>query len=92
MHRDLHLGNIVNDFGQYFITDLGLCRPVNETNNGKIYGVLPYVAPEILCEGKYAQASDIYSFGIVIYEVISGLPPYLAWFILNLLPKKYVKA
>ncbi|RIA89039.1 kinase-like domain-containing protein [Glomus cerebriforme] len=42
----------------------------------KVYGVLPYVAPEVLRGKKYTQESDVYSFGIIIYEVINGLPPY----------------
>ena len=40
------------------------------------YGVLPLVAPEILRRQNYTKASDIYSFGIIMYEVISALPPY----------------
>src|SRR5256885_13038784 len=58
-----------------------LCRPADynkleNTNNNKIYGVLPYIAPEILRGQNYTKAADIYSFGIIMYEVISGLPPY----------------
>ena len=41
-----------------------------------MYGVLPYIAPEILRGQSYTKAADIYSFGIIMYEVISGLPPY----------------
>src|SRR5581483_12005925 len=33
-------------------------------------------APEVLRGNEYTQASDIYSFGIIIYEVFNGLPPY----------------
>src|ERR1051325_1933547 len=42
----------------------------------KIYGVLPYVAPEVLRGKKYTQASDIYGFGIIAHEVCTGLPPF----------------
>src|SRR6266496_5374700 len=49
---------------------------LENTSNNKIYGVLPYIAPEILRGQNYTKASDIYSFGIIMYEVISGLPPY----------------
>src|ERR1700761_1868825 len=41
-----------------------------------LYGVLPYVAPEVLKGKEYTQASDIYGFGIIVYEVCTGLPPY----------------
>ncbi|MCE8163159.1 MAG: serine/threonine-protein kinase [Candidatus Moeniiplasma glomeromycotorum] len=76
IHRDFHAGNILKSHKRCYITDLGLCRPVNETNKEKVYGVLPYIAPEVLRGKKYTQASDIYSFGIIVYEVLSGLPPY----------------
>ncbi|PKB93710.1 kinase-like protein [Rhizophagus irregularis] len=61
------------------ICDFGLCRPVNYNKldiKNKAYGVLPYIAPEILTRQNFTKASDIYSFGIIMYEVISGLPPY----------------
>ena len=63
------------------ITDMGLCRPADyneleNTNNNKIYGVLPYIAPEILRGQNYTKVADVYSFGIIMYEVFSGLPPY----------------
>ena len=81
IHRDLHIGNILvinMNIKMYTrITDMGLCKPADydNTKNG-IFGVLPYVAPEILRGQNYTKASDIYSFGIIMYEVISGLPPY----------------
>ncbi|CAI2182458.1 9780_t:CDS:2 [Funneliformis geosporum] len=77
IHRDLHIGNILNHgIGLTYITDLGLCQPVNEADKDKIYGVLPYVAPEVLRRKPYTRAADIYSFGIVAYEILSGFPPY----------------
>ncbi|CAB4426082.1 unnamed protein product [Rhizophagus irregularis] len=80
IHRDLHIGNILKNYEVIHITDMGLCKPAdynaseNATNN--IYGVLSYIAPEILRGQNYTKAADIYSFGIIMYEVISGLPPY----------------
>ncbi|RIA81807.1 kinase-like domain-containing protein [Glomus cerebriforme] len=41
-----------------------------------IYGVLPYMAPEVLRGHKYTKASDIYSFGIMMNEYLSEEPPY----------------
>ena len=78
IHKDLHSGNILSYVESVcFITDLGLCRPANEqTKEEKIYGVLPYVAPEVLRGKTYTQAADIYSFGIVACEILSGSPPY----------------
>src|SRR6266498_895333 len=80
IHRDLHIGNILRLIENACITDMGLCKPVNyntsENTINNVYGVLPYIAPEILRRQNYTEAADIYSFGIVMYEVISGLPPY----------------
>ncbi|CAB4411488.1 unnamed protein product [Rhizophagus irregularis] len=76
IHRDFHSGNMINMANQIIsITDLGLCRPMNAQNNDT-YGVLPYVAPEVLRGKEYTQASDIYGFGIIAYEICTGLPPY----------------
>ncbi|CAI2161901.1 5553_t:CDS:2 [Funneliformis geosporum] len=75
IHCDFHSGNIL--YPPCSIADLGLCRSTNEENRGeKIFGVLPYVAPEVLQGKLYTQASDIYSFGMVAYEVLTGLTPY----------------
>ncbi|RIA83356.1 kinase-like domain-containing protein [Glomus cerebriforme] len=74
IHRDLHIGNIFYTYNTC-ITDM---KPTdyNVLGNTKknIYGVLPYIAPEILRGQIYTKASDIYSFGIIMYEIFSGLP------------------
>ncbi|CAI2190212.1 3863_t:CDS:2 [Funneliformis geosporum] len=79
IHRDFHSGNIlnINNSVQCYITDLGLSRPANyQLEEGQIFGVLPYVAPEALQGYPYTQASDIYSFGIVAYELLANAYPY----------------
>jgi serine/threonine protein kinase len=80
IHRDLHIGNILRLKNLTCITDMGLCKPADynasENIKNKIYGVLPYIAPEILRGQSYTKAADVYSFGIIMYEVISGLSPY----------------
>lgn len=82
-HRDLHTGNILlygSNYGSSLyscISDLGLARPAGESTKEKgVYGVLPYVAPEILNRHPYTTAADIYSFGIIMTEVSSGKSPY----------------
>ncbi|RHZ83561.1 hypothetical protein Glove_91g115 [Diversispora epigaea] len=77
MHKDFHSGNIVNQtLTLSFITDFGLCKPVTENNPENIYGVIPYMAPETLSRGEYTQASDIYSFGMVMLEILTSYQPY----------------
>ena len=68
VHRDLHTGNILfkySDSTYTCISDLGLCGEVDNMDQRKIYGVIPYVAPEVLKGKPYIQAADIYSFGIL---------------------------
>ncbi|GBB91323.1 hypothetical protein RclHR1_18540002 [Rhizophagus clarus] len=78
VHKDFHSGNILYNSIYPFISDLGMCQPANK-KTGKIegiYGVLPYVAPEVLCGHQYTKAADIYSFGIVMNELLSEEIPY----------------
>ncbi|RHZ67590.1 hypothetical protein Glove_300g128 [Diversispora epigaea] len=77
MHKDFHSGNIINKtLTLSYITDFGLCKPVTENDPENIYGVIPYMAPETLSRGEYTKASDIYSFGMVMLEVLTSYPPY----------------
>ncbi|RIB09285.1 kinase-like domain-containing protein, partial [Gigaspora rosea] len=78
IHRDLHSGNIlISERDKPAIADLGISKPVNESSDkNSIYGVIPYVPPEVLKGGKFTQNSDIYSFGMIIWEVISGCRPF----------------
>ncbi|RHZ77792.1 hypothetical protein Glove_173g54 [Diversispora epigaea] len=77
MHKDLHTGNIINQsLDSCYITYFGLCKPVIENDPENIHGVIPYMAPETLSRGEYTQASDIYSFGLIMLEVLTSYPPY----------------
>jgi serine/threonine protein kinase len=78
IHGDFHDGNILvsDDYNELFIIDLGLCKPIDYNEVNEIYGVLPYIAPEILRNNPYTQASDIYSFSMIMWEFTSGTPPF----------------
>src|SRR6266487_1384831 len=76
IHCDLHSGNILVDGGCCYITDLGLCGPVDDKSSNKIYGVTPYIAPEILHGNKNTKESDVYSIGMLMWEIFSGHPPF----------------
>ena len=77
-HRDFHPGNLLfKSKSNLLITDLGLCKPANENSQSdNIYGVMPYVAPEVLKGKPYTQKADIYSFGMVMYFVATGEQPF----------------
>ncbi|RIA84043.1 kinase-like domain-containing protein [Glomus cerebriforme] len=87
IHKDFHIGNIlcknnvrINCF--LIISDLGVYHPVNKgtcflkSKISEIYGVLPYMAPEVLRDHSYSKASNIYAFGGIIYEIVTGYPPF----------------
>jgi serine/threonine protein kinase len=83
VHHDFHTGNILflfsstSDISGYTrISDMGLCGEVNNIDEEKIYGVMPYVAPEVLRGNRYTQAADIYSFGMVMYFIATGRQPF----------------
>src|SRR6266498_1644046 len=80
-HCDFHDGNILYHSNLIRISDLGLSQPVEsfqspDKNNKKIFGVLPFMAPEVLRGKPYTQASDIYSFAMIMWEFTSGIPPF----------------
>ncbi|RIA99713.1 kinase-like domain-containing protein [Glomus cerebriforme] len=79
IHKGLHSGNILFD-NKSFISDLGIYQPLNRNGNQsaekEIYGVLPYIAPEVLREHQYTKAADIYSFGIIMNEYFSEEIPF----------------
>jgi serine/threonine protein kinase len=78
VHGDLHSGNLLlSDNLTVFISDFGLSRPADKPISKKIYGVLPYIAPEVLRGKPYTKAADIYSFGIIMWELTSGIPAFV---------------
>ncbi|RHZ69926.1 hypothetical protein Glove_276g61 [Diversispora epigaea] len=83
VHHDFHPGNILSsnfNFYNLYISDFGLSKLIGK--NGKnpqkrnVFGVLPYIAPEVLGGEEYTKAADVYSFAIVAYEIITGFQPY----------------
>ena len=78
IHHDLHSGNIFSYAIEIsVIGDLGLCQPLNERDNpNKIFGVIPYLAPEVLSRKPHTKESDIYSFGMIMWEHTTGKKPF----------------
>ncbi|CAB5384552.1 unnamed protein product [Rhizophagus irregularis] len=77
---DFHDGNILisDDYNEIYIIDLGLCKPIQNSNDkiDKVYGIIPYMAPEVLRNSPYTPESDIYSFSMMMWEFTSGIPPF----------------
>jgi serine/threonine protein kinase len=80
VHRDFHIGNILfkdlHLFTSNYISDMGLCGEIGNIDEDCIYGVMPYIAPEVLRGKPYTQAADIYSFAMIMYFVATERQPF----------------
>lgn len=79
-HRDIKTSNIiVTTEGQVKIMDFGLARTAADTmltKTGTTVGTVPYMSPEQARGEKVDQRTDIWSFGVVLYEMITGRLPF----------------
>ncbi|HTQ55497.1 MAG TPA: serine/threonine-protein kinase [Bryobacteraceae bacterium] len=80
LHRDFKPSNIMIDSqGQVFITDFGLAAVTGELREAQAReGTPAYMAPEQLAGGEVTSRSDIYSLGLVLYEMFAGRRPFEA--------------
>ncbi|CAG8600267.1 20727_t:CDS:2 [Cetraspora pellucida] len=79
VHRDIHSRNILIDSGpNLVIADFGLSRPANDLDSSEheICGIIPYIAPEVLEKKQYSYGSDIYSLGMIMWELTRGYRPF----------------
>ncbi|PKC12336.1 kinase-like protein [Rhizophagus irregularis] len=81
IHRDLHSYNILVNNGRLLITDFGLSKQITEvTSNsmGNRAGIIEYTEPQCLKDMNYKKdkRSDIYSLGVLLWEITSGRRPF----------------
>src|SRR4051794_2865243 len=79
VHRDLKPANVFYENGYVKIGDYGLSKAISPTQHSGqtvTVGTVHYMAPEVGA-GKYDRSIDIYALGAVLYEMLTGTPPYL---------------
>jgi len=84
VHRDLKPSNaLIDSQGDLFLTDFGIAKILESastrlTQTDAIMGTPAYISPEQAQAEKVDQRSDIYSLGIILYEMVTGRVPYIA--------------
>jgi serine/threonine-protein kinase len=82
VHRDLKPANVlINDVGLLKIVDFGVAAAHKEgdtqlTKTGYVIGSPKYMAPEQILGKKVDERADVYSLGVIMYEMMTGQPPY----------------
>ncbi|KAJ7382291.1 3-phosphoinositide dependent protein kinase-1 [Desmophyllum pertusum] len=84
IHRDLKPENILLDADMHIkITDFGTAKlfignEANEKGRNSFVGTAQYVSPELLTDKRANKSSDLWALGCIIYQLLSGLPPFRA--------------
>ncbi len=84
VHRDLKPANaLIDSYGNIFLTDFGIAKLLESasprlTQTDAIMGTPAYISPEQAQGNQVDQRSDIYSLGIILYEMVTGRVPFVA--------------
>ncbi|XP_060209794.1 proline-rich receptor-like protein kinase PERK1 [Lycium barbarum] len=79
IHRDIKAANILIDFNfEAKVADFGLAKLTSDVNthvSTRVMGTFGYLAPEYASSGKLTDKSDVFSFGVMLLELITGCRP-----------------
>ncbi len=78
LHRDLRPANVlISESGGVKVADFGTSRFLEKSHATTVIGSPPYMAPEQF-QGRAVLASDIYSVGVILYQMLTGMLPYFS--------------
>ena len=81
LHRDIKPSNIMMSGGRVVLLDFGLVVEIEQDDSidrDKMVGTPGYMAPELIAKSKASVASDWYSFGVLLYQALTGQMPFNA--------------
>ena len=81
VHRDVKPENVlISERGQIKVADFGLAKAISSQTStatqGLLIGTVSYLPPELVVSGKADARSDVYSAGVVLFELLTGLKPH----------------
>ncbi len=86
IHADIKPENLrINTEGQVKLMDFGLMQATDTRSNGQLTGTVAYMAPEIPQRGVMNETTDIYSLGVMAYEMLAGVQPFVGTTVLDVI-------